>query len=96
MTVYFIVKDVIADHNKLAEAGFSSYKLSINSMTDSFHDELPTGANVLPSPSAAVPFARFVTPYAEPLSYPYPYPQTLRFARDTASLGTIVDLINKG
>lgn len=84
-TVYFIVKDTIEAQNKLADAGFASYKLSINSNTDTFHDELPTGANVLPS-AAALPFSRYALPYADPLSYsvplnyPYAYPQALRIA----------------
>lgn len=74
-TVYFIVKDMISAHNKLAELGFVSYKFPISFYTDYFHDELPLGTHLWPT-TGIVPATRFLStyPYSYPLSrsiYPY-------------------------
>lgn len=74
-TVYFIVKDMIAAQDKLADYGFASFRVGISFYTDYFFDELSTGTHLLPT-HTIVPATRFLSTY--PITYPltrslYPY-----------------------
>lgn len=61
-TIYFIVKDMIMAHNKLAEFGFAPNAIAINVYTDFFYDELPTSSFEMAS--TVVPLAPVALPYA--------------------------------
>lgn len=53
-TVYFIRKATVEDRNKLFEHGLSSYGQAIDSYTDYFDDEYPSGYFAeQPAPTAA-------------------------------------------
>lgn len=77
-TVYFIRKSTFEDRNLLFEHGLSSYGLSIDSYTDNFEDEYPSGyyaaapaAQVLEVP--AVHSRALVQSTYPTYSYAHPY-----------------------
>lgn len=74
-TTYFIIKEAIEAHNKLADFGYSTFKLAINAFTDFFGDELLLRANLLGSADhipLAVPVVRTISSLELPAFATYP------------------------